>query len=187
VSRVGKQPISVPKGVTVDIKRNEVTVKGPKGTLTQMFNPDITIALEEGALNVTRPTDMRHHRSLHGLTRALLNNMVTGVSNGFEIRLNITGVGYRAELIGKNLKMHLGYSHDVIIEPSPTISFDVPADTKGTVIYIRGVDKQEVGQVASEIRKLRPPEPYKGKGIAYQGEIIRRKAGKSGKGKGKGK
>lgn len=187
MSRIGKQPITLPKGVTVDIKRNEVTVKGPKGTITEMFNPDITIAQEDGQLVVTRPTDMRHHRSLHGLTRALVNNMVVGVSEGFEKKLLITGVGYRAEMQGTNLKLHLGFSHDVIIEPSPTISFEVPQESRGTVILIRGMHKQEVGQIASEIRKLRLPEPYKGKGITYEGEIIRRKAGKSGKGKGKGK
>lgn len=181
MSRIGKQPIPVPDKVNVTIKRNEVTVKGPKGELTQSFNPDIKIEEKDGELLVTRPTDMRHHRSLHGLTRALVSNMVTGVSEGFQRKLIISGVGYRAEMAGKDLKLHLGFSHDVVYPASDTISFEVPQDSRGTVVLINGIDKQEVGQVAAEIRKLRPPEPYKGKGIAYEGEVIRRKAGKSGK------
>lgn len=183
MSRIGKQPIPIPKGVTVSIKKNEVTVKGSKGTITQDFNPDITIEENDGELNVSRPTDMRHHRALHGLTRALVSNMVTGVSEGFEKRLVITGVGYRAEMNGKNLKLFLGFSHDVEIVPTETIAFDVPKESRGTIIIITGIHKQEVGQVAADIRKMRPPEPYKGKGVAYAGEVIRRKAGKSGKGK----
>jgi large subunit ribosomal protein L6 len=181
VSRIGKQPVPIPQGVTVTIKKNEVTIKGSKGELNQTFHPDIKIEQKNGELIVTRPTDLRHHRSLHGLTRALLNNMVIGVSEGFEKRLVISGVGYRAELQGQNLKLNVGYSHDVIFEPRGTVSFDVPQDSRGTLIIVMGTDKQEVGQMAAEIRKTRPPEPYKGKGIAYEGEYIRRKAGKSGK------
>jgi large subunit ribosomal protein L6 len=181
VSRIGKQPIPIPQGVTVTINKNEVTVKGPKGELNQIFNPDMTIEQKDGEIIVTRPTNLRHHRSLHGLTRALLNNMVVGVTEGFEKRLVITGVGYRAELQGKSLKLNVGYSHDVIFEPTGTVTFDVPQDSRGTLVIIQGADKQEVGQMAAVIRKTRPPEPYKGKGIAYEGEHIRRKAGKSGK------
>lgn len=181
MSRIGKQPIPVPNGVKVNIKKNEVTVKGPKGELSQLFNPDIKIEEKDGEIVVTRPTDMRHHRSLHGLTRALLNNMVVGVSEGFTKKLIISGVGYRAELDGKNLKLFLGFSHDVIINGTDDYSFEVPKDSRGTQIIITGADKQKVGQIAAEIRKLRPPEPYKGKGITYEGEIIRRKAGKTAK------
>jgi large subunit ribosomal protein L6 len=181
VSRIGKQPIPIPKGVTVTIKKNEVTVKGPKGELTRLFNPDITIEEKEGELRVSRHTDLKHHRALHGLTRALLNNMVIGVSQGFQKKLVIAGVGYRAELVGSRLKVNVGYSHDVFVEPRGSIKFEVPAESRGTEIIISGIDKQEVGQIAAEIRKLRPPEPYKGKGIAYAGEVIRRKAGKTAK------
>lgn len=181
MSRIGKQPIPIPKGVTVTINKNEVKVKGPKGELTQLFNPNITVREEDGNLLVERPTDMRHHRALHGLTRALVNNMVLGVSQGFSKQLNITGVGYRAELKGKDLVLHLGYSHPITMSSSPTLGFEVPDDKRGTVIIVRGIRKDEVGQVAAEIRKKRPPEPYLGKGVAYSDEIIRRKAGKSGK------
>lgn len=181
MSRIGKQPIPIPNGVKVNIKRNEVTVKGPKGELSQSFNPDIKISEENGELVVTRPTDMRHHRSLHGLTRSLVSNMVVGVSEGFTKKLLIAGVGYRAELKGKDLQLYLGFSHDVIIKGTDDYAFDVPKDSRGTQIIITGSDKQKVGQIAAEIRKLRPPEPYKGKGITYEGEIIRRKAGKTAK------
>lgn len=181
MSRIGKQPIPIPTGVTVTINKNEVKVKGPKGELTQSFNPDITIREEDGQLLVERPTDMRHHRSLHGLTRALVNNMVVGVSEGFSKQLNITGVGYRAELKGTDLVLHLGYSHPITMPSSSTLGFEVPDDKRGTVIIVRGIRKDEVGQMAAEIRKKRPPEPYLGKGVAYSDEIIRRKAGKSGK------
>ena len=181
MSRIGKQPIPIPDKVNVAIKRNEVTVKGPRGELTQTFNPDIKIEEQDGELLVTRPTDMRHHRSLHGLTRALLSNMVVGVSEGFTKKLIISGVGYRAEMQGSDLKLFLGFSHDIVYPAPDGITFDVPKESRGTQIIIEGVDKQVLGQVAAEIRKLRPPEPYKGKGITYEGEVIRRKAGKSGK------
>lgn len=181
MSRIGKQPIPIPNGVKVNIKKNEVTVKGPNGELSQLFNPDIKIEEQDGELVVTRPTDMRHHRALHGLTRALVSNMVTGVSEGFSKKLLIAGVGYRAELDGKDLKLFLGFSHDVIIKGTDDYAFDVPKESRGTQIIITGRDKQKVGQIAAEIRKLRPPEPYKGKGITYEGEIIRRKAGKTAK------
>jgi large subunit ribosomal protein L6 len=181
VSRIGKKPIPIPKGVTVTIHKNEVAVIGPKGELKDTFHPDITIQQEDGQIVVTRPTDQRHHRALHGLTRALLNNMVIGVTQGFEKKLVIAGVGYRAEMTGKDLTLHVGYSHPITVKSTPTLSFELPADARGTVIFVRGIRKDEVGQVAAEIRKLRPPEPYKGKGIAYADEVIRRKAGKSGK------
>ncbi len=181
MSRIGKQPIALPKGVTVTINKNEVTVKGPKGELKQTFNPDLTIEQQEGHLTVARPSDARHHRALHGLTRALLNNMVVGVSNGFEKKLIITGTGYRAEAAGKDLTFYLGYSHPITVKSSATLSFDVPPESRGTVVIVKGIRKDEVGQVASEIRGLRPPEPYLGKGVAYADETIRRKAGKAGK------
>jgi large subunit ribosomal protein L6 len=181
VSRIGKQPISLPKGVTVTINKNEVTVKGPKGELKETFSPDMTIEQEDGQLVITRPTDQRHHRAVHGLTRALLNNMVTGVSAGFEKKLVITGTGYRAEATGKDLTFYLGYSHPIVVKSSSTLSFEIPGESRGTVVIVRGIRKDEVGQVASEIRGMRPPEPYLGKGVAYSDETIRRKAGKAGK------
>ena len=181
MSRVGKAPIAIPGGVKVTIEKTEVKVKGPKGELSQRVNPEIEIREEDGQVVVERPTDQKHHKSLHGLTRALINNMVVGVSEGFTRTLEIEGVGYRAELQGKDLVLHLGYSHPITVSATDTLSFDVPKDKRGTVVIITGIDKQEVGQIAAEIRKRRPPEPYKGKGIRYQGEIIRRKAGKSGK------
>lgn len=181
MSRIGKAPVPVPAGVTVNIKKNEVTVKGPKGELSHTFNPDMTIHQEGAEVTIQRPSDLKHHRSLHGLTRALINNMVLGVSEGFQKTLVIEGVGYRAEMQGKDLVLHVGYSHPVTMLGSDTIEYEVPKDKRGTVVIVRGIDKQEVGQVAAEIRKTRPPEPYKGKGIRYEGEIIRRKAGKSAK------
>ncbi len=181
MSRIGKKPIVLPPKVEVTIDRNEVTVKGPKGTLSQRFNPDITIAQEAGQLVVTRPTDQRNHRALHGLTRALLNNMVVGVSEGFKSVLEIEGVGYSAEMRGTNLVMKLGFSHDVVVEPPENMSFAV--EERGRVIIVNGIDKQAVGQVAANIRAWRPPEPYKGKGVRYKGEFVRRKAGKAGKAK----
>ena len=178
MSRIGKQPIPVPSGVEVTIDGATVTVKGPKGTLTQSFSEEMALKLEDGVLSVERPSDERHHRALHGLTRSLLANMVTGVSEGFAKNLEIVGVGYRAEMVGSDLKMALGFSHPVLITAEPGIVFEVPAPTK---ITVRGIDKQRVGQVASEIRGWRPPEPYKGKGVRYEGEYVRRKLGKTAK------
>ncbi|NDJ85012.1 MAG: 50S ribosomal protein L6 [Chloroflexi bacterium] len=181
MSRIGKLPIPIPKGVTVTINANEVTVKGPKGELKDTFHADMIVSQEDGQIIIERPTESNRHRSLHGLTRALINNMVVGVSEGFTRELNITGVGYRAEMQGTDLVLHVGYSHPVVVKASPTLTFDVPKDSRGTLIRIEGINKQEVGQRAAEIRKTRLPEPYKGKGITYAGEIIRRKAGKSAK------
>ncbi len=185
MSRIGKQPISIPPKVQVTIDGLDVTVKGPRGELKQSFHPDIAITQDGGRLVVTRPSDQRHHRALHGLTRALLNNMVLGVSQGFRRELEIDGVGYTAEMRGANLVMRLGFSHEVVVEPPANIKFTV--EERGRVIIIEGIDKQAVGQVAAEVRAWRPPEPYKGKGIHYRGEVIRRKAGKAGKVGGKGK
>jgi large subunit ribosomal protein L6 len=179
MSRIGRMPIPVTQGVTVDIKKNTVVVKGPKGELSRTFDPDIQIKLEDNQLIVQRPTDQRRHRALHGLTRALLNNMVVGVSHGFTRRLEIVGVGYRAELQGKNLVLHVGYSHPVVIEPPPGISFEVEKGYRS--LTVSGVDKELVGEMAARVRRIRPPEPYKGKGIRYEGEYVRRKAGKAGK------
>jgi large subunit ribosomal protein L6 len=178
VSRIGKQPIPVPSGVEVTIEGSKVTVKGPKGTLSHVFNEDMTIALEDGILTVTRPSDERHHRSLHGLSRTLLSNMVVGVSEGFSKNLEIVGVGYRAVMKGSDIEMALGFSHPVLVKAEDGISFEVPVPTK---ITVRGIDKQRVGQVAAEIRKWRQPEPYKGKGVRYEGEHVRRKLGKTAK------
>ena len=179
MSRVGRLPIDVPAGVEVKIDGSCVQVKGPKGELEWTFSPDITIKQEDGVIFIDRASDEPLQRALHGTTRALINNMVTGVSTGFERILEIEGVGYRAELDGKNLIVNVGFSHPVVVEPPEGISFDV--DMKVRQIKIAGYDKQVVGQVAANIRKLRPPEPYKGKGIRYQGEYVRRKPGKAGK------
>lgn len=179
MSRVGRLPIDVPAGVEVKIDGSYVHVKGPKGELEWTFSPDITIKQEDGVIFIDRASDEPLQRALHGTTRALINNMVTGVSTGFERILEIEGVGYRAELDGKNLIVNVGFSHPVVVEPPEGISFDV--DMKVRQIKIAGYDKQVVGQVAANIRKLRPPEPYKGKGIRYQGEYVRRKPGKAGK------
>jgi len=178
VSRIGKQPIPVPSGVDVKIDGSTVTVKGPKGELTQTFTDLLTIELQEGELVVTRPDDSRTARSLHGLTRTLLSNMVTGVSDGFSKNLEIVGVGYRAILKGSDLELQLGFSHPVVVSAEPGITFEVPVPTK---ITVRGIDKQQVGQVAADIRKWRKPEPYKGKGVRYEGEYVRRKLGKAAK------
>jgi large subunit ribosomal protein L6 len=167
--------------VTITIDGSDVTVKGPKGELKQTFNPDITVKEEDGEIVLTRPTDQRHHRSLHGLSRALLNNMVVGVSDRFERKLTIEGVGYRAEVEGKDLILHVGYSHEVRIAPPDHLSFDVPQESRGREIIISGINKQVVGEMAAYVRKQRPPEPYKGKGIRYEGEYVRMKAGKAGK------
>jgi large subunit ribosomal protein L6 len=177
VSRIGKQPIPVPSGVEVTIEGSKVTVKGPKGTLAHEFNEDMMIKLEDGVLTVARPSDERHHRSLHGLSRTLLSNMVHGVSEGFSKKLEIVGVGYRAEMVGSDLKMALGFSHAVLVK-AEGVTFEVPAPTR---ITVSGIDKQRVGQVAAEIRAWRKPEPYKGKGVRYEGEYVRRKLGKTAK------
>ncbi len=179
MSRVGKAPIQLPKGVSIDIDGSTVGVKGPKGELTRTLHPEMNISLEDGVLSVTRPSDDRHHRSLHGLTRALLNNMVTGVSDGFTKVLLIEGVGYRAEMNGQRLVLYVGYSHPVYFEPDNGISFAV--EERGRKVIISGIDKEYVGEIAARVRKQRPPEPYKGKGVRYEGEIVRRKAGKTGK------
>jgi large subunit ribosomal protein L6 len=179
VSRIGRLPVSVPKGVEVEIKGASVRVVGPKGELQQTFPASMEISMNEGAIEVKRPSDERTHRSLHGMTRALINNMVVGVSTGFEKVLEVNGVGYRAEVQGKNLVLYVGYSHPVVMEPPTGISFD--ADMKTRQIKVKGYDKALVGQIAADIRKVRPPEPYQGKGIKYLDEKIRRKAGKAGK------
>ncbi len=179
MSRVGRTPISVPKGVQVHIDENRVTVRGPRGELTQTFHPDMTVTLQADHLVVTRPTDQRQHRALHGLTRALLANMVTGVSQGFRKVLQVEGVGYRAELQGNKLVLNVGFSHPVEFEPPAGITFQV--EQRAKLITVEGMDKELVGEVAARIRRVRPPEPYKGKGIIYQGERIRRKPGKAGK------
>ena len=180
MSRIGRKPIAVPAGVDVKIEGSTVTVKGPKGTLVKSFHPDMKIALENGEITVTRPSDNKEHRSLHGLTRTLVSNMVVGVTEGFQKELEINGVGYRAAKQGKAANLTLGYSHPVIIEETEDIKIDVPAPNK---IVISGPDKQKVGQFAAEVREKRPPEPYKGKGIKYVDEVIIRKEGKAGKGK----
>jgi large subunit ribosomal protein L6 len=173
-------PISLPDGVKVDVKGVQVTVTGPKGSLSREFHPDMEIVIEDGRLVVRRPTDQRHHRALHGLSRALLNNMVIGVSEGFQKQLEIHGVGYRVDLEGDgSLMMQLGFSHPVRVAPPEGIKFDVEPRSK--VITVNGIDKELVGQVTADIRAWRPPEPYKGKGIRYVGEYVRHKAGKAGK------
>jgi len=183
VSRVGRLPVTVPSGVQIDINGLYVRVKGPKGTMERTFAPGVAIQMEDGTVVVTRETDMPTHRALHGTARALINNMVAGVSTGFTKTLEIDGVGYRPEMSGKNLMLYVGFSHPVTFPPPDGISFEV--DTKTRQIKVTGFDKEQVGQVAANIRGIRPPEPYHGKGIRYAGEKIRRKAGKSGKGKGK--
>jgi large subunit ribosomal protein L6 len=179
VSRIGRLPVVVPPNVEINIQDTLIRVTGPKGSLEFTFPAEMQVKLEEGQIIVQRPSDERLHRSLHGTTRALIQNMVTGVSTGFERILEINGVGYRAEVQSKNLVLNVGYSHPVILEPTGGLSFEVDAKTRQ--IKVRGVDKQQVGQMAANIRKVRPPEPYLGKGIKYLEETIRRKAGKSGK------
>ena len=180
MSRIGKQPVSIPAGVEVKNENNLVTVKGPKGELTRQFSTELGIEVAEGVINVTRPSDDKRHRSLHGLTRTLIHNMVEGVTNGYSKTLEIEGVGYRAAKSGSKVTLNLGYSHPVVIEETDMIKIDVPQPNK---LVISGIDKQAVGQFAAEVREKRPPEPYKGKGIRYAGEHIIRKEGKAGKGK----
>lgn len=178
MSRIGKQPIAVPAGVTVTVEANNVvTVKGPKGELTRTFHPDMMIKLDGAVLTVARPDDEHLHKSLHGLTRTLLHNMVEGVSKGYSKTLDVVGVGYKVEKKGTQLVMNLGYSHPVIVDEIPGITIEAPAANK---IIINGIDKQVVGQFAAEVRGKRPPEPYKGKGVRYTNEVIRLKAGKAG-------
>jgi len=183
MSRIGRMPIPIPAGVDVQIQEHLVTVKGPKGTLSREVHPDIAVRLEDSKVIVERPSEQKLHRSLHGLTRTLVANMVEGVTKGYEKTLQIVGVGYRAQLEGKDLVLQVGYSHQVKIPPAPGISFEVGQDvnTRQPFVIIRGIDKQVVGQQAADIRRVKPPEPYKGKGIRYAGEVVRRKAGKAGK------
>ena len=180
MSRIGRKPIAVPAGVEVKLNGNHISVKGPKGALERDLHPDMKVELDGATIHVTRPSDDKAHRSLHGLTRTLVANMVEGVSNGFKKELEVNGVGYRAAKQGKNLVMNLGYSHQVIVPEVPGITIEVPQPNKVTIL---GADKQQVGQFAAEVREKRPPEPYKGKGIKYVGETIIRKEGKAGKGK----
>jgi large subunit ribosomal protein L6 len=175
MSRIGRKPVAVPEAVTVEIAPGNIAVKGPKGELTQTLSREMSVAEEDGVITVARPTDRGEHRALHGLTRSLIANMVEGVTDGFEKRLEIEGVGYRAQLKGKNLELALGYSHPVAIDAPEGIEFEVPQPTE---VVVRGIDKQLVGQVAADIRKRRPPEPYKGKGVRYKGEQVLRKVGK---------
>jgi large subunit ribosomal protein L6 len=175
MSRIGRKPISVPESVTIDVAPGRVSVKGPKGELAQVLSGDMKVEQADGVVTVERPTNRGEHRALHGLTRSLIANMVEGVTDGFEKRLEIQGVGYRAQLKGKNLELALGFSHPVAIDAPDGIEFEVPQPTE---IIVRGIDKQLVGQVAADIRKRRPPEPYKGKGIRYRDEHVMRKVGK---------
>ncbi len=181
MSRIGRMPITVPKGVEVHIEGTSIKVKGPKGELRYVFPGDMQVSLSDGEIHVQRPSDTNQHRALHGMTRALIQNMVSGVSSGFEKILEVNGVGYRAEMDGKTLVLYVGYSHPVRIDPPEGISFDVDAKTRQ--IKVMGIDKQLVGQIAADVRSVRPPEPYKGKGIRYIDEVVRRKTGKAGKGK----
>jgi large subunit ribosomal protein L6 len=175
MSRIGRKPIQIPEGVEVNVQPGAVKVKGPKGELNQDVDREMKVAIDDGTVTVERPTDRGEHRALHGLTRSLIANMVEGVTDGFERRLEIQGVGYRAQLKGKNLEMALGYSHPVSIEAPNGIEFEVPQPTE---VVVRGIDKQLVGETAARIRKSRPPEPYKGKGVRYAGEYVARKVGK---------
>jgi len=188
MSRIGKRPIPIPKGVEVTFGQGEITVKGPKGTLTKPIHTDMILRQQDGMLFVERPSDSKLHRSLHGLTRTLIANMVEGVTNGYSKTLEVHGVGYRAALSGKNLSLSVGFSHGVEIPPCPGVEFEAGTDTQTRIPYIvvKGIDKELVGLVAAQIRAIRKPEPYKGKGIRYRGEQIRRKAGKSAKAGGKG-
>jgi large subunit ribosomal protein L6 len=175
MSRIGNKPIQIPDGVTVQVAPGRVSVKGPKGELSQVVSPEMKVEQDDGVLTVERPTDRGEHRALHGLTRSLIANMVEGVTDGFERRLEIQGVGYRARLQGKALELALGYSHPVKLAAPDGIEFEVPRPTE---VIVRGIDKQLVGETAAQVRKSRPPEPYKGKGVRYAGEHVRRKVGK---------
>jgi large subunit ribosomal protein L6 len=179
MSRIGKQPIPIPNGVQVDVDDGRVTVTGPGGTLSQVLNREMRVAVEGGEVSVQRPSDEREHKALHGLTRTLIANMVEGVTRGFEKRLEIQGVGYRAALKGSDLELQVGFSHPVEFRAPDGIDFEVPAPNR---VVVRGIDKQLVGETAAKIRKVRKPEPYKGKGIRYEGEYVRKKAGKAAKG-----
>ncbi len=178
MSRIGRSPIAVPSGVNVTLAGRAITVQGPKGTLSRELHPDMIVRQEDGQLVVERPTEAKHHKQLHGLTRTLVANMVTGVTTGYRKGLEITGVGYRAQKVGDKLQLNLGYSHPVEIEPPAGISFELENPTRLAIV---GIDKELVGQVAAQVRATRKPEPYKGKGVKYAGEVIRRKAGKAGK------
>lgn len=178
MSRIGKKPIEIPSGVTITNDNNTVTVKGPKGELTRSFNSDMIIQIEENVLTVARPSESKEHRTIHGTTRSLLANMVEGVSKGFEKGLELIGVGYRAQKQGNKLVLNVGYSHPVEIEPEAGVEVEVPSNTK---VIVKGINKERVGALAANIRDVRPPEPYKGKGIRYEGEYVRRKEGKTGK------
>jgi len=178
MSRIGRLPIAVPSTVDVTIEGRRVTVKGPRGTLTRDIHPDMTVSREDGSIVVTRPTEQKTHKQLHGLTRTLVNNMVVGVTDGYRKGLEITGVGYRAVKVGEKLQLSLGYSHQIEIDPPAGISFELENPTRLSVV---GIDKELVGQIAAKVRATRKPEPYKGKGVRYSGEYIRRKAGKAGK------
>ena len=180
MSRIGRKPINIPAGVEVKVDNGVITVKGPKGTLTKNYHTNMTVKVEGTEIHVARPDDDKFNRSLHGLTRSNIQNMVNGVTNGFSKELDVNGVGYRVQKKGKDLVMNLGYSHQVIVSDTDDITIEAPTPNK---IIIKGIDKQKVGQFAAEVREKRPPEPYKGKGIKYVNEVIRRKEGKAGKGK----
>jgi large subunit ribosomal protein L6 len=181
MSRIGKLPIALPKGVTVTVHPdNTVEVKGPLGTLSQVVDPDIQVKVEEDHVEVLRPTDQRRHRSLHGLYRSLLQNMVTGVSKGYEIKQELVGVGYKATADGQLLELHLGYSHPIVLQLPPEIKVEAVTERRSNpIITLKSIDKQLIGQVAAKIRSFRPPEPYKGKGVKFVNEVLRRKAGKA--------
>ena len=178
MSRIGNKPVVIPAGVTIDLKDNTVTVKGPKGELSYTFNQNITLVQNEGEVVFTRPDDTKENKTIHGTTRAVFNNMVVGVTEGFQRELELIGVGYRAQLQGKKLVLNVGYSHPVEFTPEEGIEIEVPSNTK---VIVKGYDKQKVGELAANIRGVRPPEPYKGKGIRYVDEYVRRKEGKTGK------
>ena len=178
MSRIGNKPVVIPAGVTIDLKDNTVTVKGPKGELSYTFNQNITLVQNEGEVVFTRPDDSKENKTIHGTTRAVFNNMVVGVTEGFQRELELIGVGYRAQLQGKKLVLNVGYSHPVEFTPEEGVEIEVPSNTK---VIVKGYDKQKVGELAANIRGVRPPEPYKGKGIRYVNEFVRRKEGKTGK------